>query len=194
MESKRKPVREMLSKTTVKAMKEQNIIVKYASNKNSKQGKYSKILHVEFFSGYDLLENMLIARPYIQKRYKIDLGLLELLLYLGPKQFFTQKDYAEMPKQFKYCSIKNLIATGFVSILQNGECMSDHLYRVNRQGSEILRHFYEILSGEKKIQEKADANPLNHKTTRTPFDKKKMDLILKINQLPAPEKKKPLYR
>lgn len=193
MKTKQKPVKERLSKTTLAAMNEQNIAIQYARNKNSKAGKYSKVHHVEFFTGYDLLENMLIARPYIQKRYNIDLGLLELLIYLSPKQFFTQADYAEMPKQFKYCSIKNLMNTGYIGIVQNGECLSNHIYNVNRKGSEIVRHFYEILSGEKKIPE-TRVNKLSLKNTRTPFDKKKMDLIHKINQLPAPEKKKPLYR
>lgn len=193
MKSKQTPVKELLSESTLAAMEEQNIEVKYARNKNSKTGNYLKKLHVEFFCGYDMLELMLIARPYIQKRYNIDLGLLELLLFLSPKQFFTQKDYAEMPKQFKYRSIKNLLATGFVSIIQNGECLADHLYRVNRKGSEIVRHFYEILSGEKKIPEVPYRNPLAKTGTRTAYDKKRMDLIKKINQLPAPDSKKPLY-
>ncbi|MFH6944620.1 hypothetical protein [Flavobacterium sp. FlaQc-50] len=190
---KRKPVKELLSKDTVDTMKEQNIKVKHAYNGKSRNPKYCKVLHVEFFTGYDLLEILIVARPYIQKRYNIDQGLLELLLYLSPKQFFTQKDYAEMPKQFKYCSIKNLMDTGFIGILQKGENLSKHIYHVNRQGSELVRHFYEILSGEKKIPEDYN-NPLARKKTRTPFDKKKMDLIAALNQLPAPEKKKALYR
>lgn len=189
---KNKSVKEMLSEDTLKAMKKQKMVIKYAANKNSKTGKYSKTLHLEFFAGYDMLENMIVARPYIQKRYNIDLGLLELLLYLGPKQYFTQSDYAEMPKQYKYRSIKNLIGTGFVSIVKNGEHLGKHIYKVNRQGSEIIRHFYEVLSGEKKIPERAE-NPLARKRTATAFDKKKMDLIRQINQLPAPEKKKSLY-
>jgi hypothetical protein len=188
----RKPVKEILSEDTLKAMKKQKMVIKYAANKNSKKGKYSKTLHLEFFEGYNLLENMIVARPYIQKRYNIDLGLLEILLFLGPKQFFTQKDYADMPKQYKYRSIKNLMNTGFVSIVQNGENLGKHIYRVNRQGSEIIRHFYEILSGEKKIPERPDYNHLARKNAN-PFDKKKFDLIKRINQLPAPEKKKPLY-
>jgi hypothetical protein len=193
MKSKRKPVKEMLSKSALDIMKEQNMTIKYAENKNSKQGKYSKTLHLEFFSGYDLLENIIVARPYIQKRYKIDRQLLELLLFLAPKQYFTQQDYGGMPKQFKYGSIKNLMNTGFISIVQNGEHMGKHLYRVNRKGSEIVRHFYEILSGEKKIPETSYVNPLAKKSKQNAFDKKRMELIQKINQLPAPDSKKPLY-
>lgn len=190
---KRKPVKQMIPKGALKSIEEQGITVRYKANGRATKEKYSKLKNLEFFPGYDLLENLLVARPYIQKRYKIDLGLLELLLYLSPKQYFTQKDYAEMPKQFKYCSIKNLMNTGFVGIVQTGGCLSDHMYHVNRHGSEIVRHFYEIISGEKKIPEDY-TNPLARKKTRTPFDKKKMDLILQINQLPAPEKKKALYR
>lgn len=190
---KRKPVKECVPKGALKAIEEQGIIIKYKGNGKSKHVKYSKLKHLEFFSGYDLLENLLITRPYIQKRYNIDLGLLELLLFLSPKQFFTQKDYAEMPKQFKYCSIKNLMNTGFVGIVQTGGCLSDHMYHVNKKGSELVRHFYEILSGEKKIPENY-INPLSRVKSRTPFDKKKMDLIKRINLLQAPEKKKALYR
>lgn len=189
----RKPVREMIPKGALKSIKEQGIAVRYKAKGKSVGVKYAKVRNLEVFTGYDLLENMLVARPYIQKRYNIDLGLLELLIFLSPKQYFTQKDYAEMPKQYKYCSIKNLMNTGFVGIIQTGSCLSDHIYNVNKKGSEIVRHFYEVLSGEKKIPEDY-TNPLARKKSRTPFDKKKMDLIEKINLLPAPEKKKALYR
>lgn len=188
----RKPVQEMLSEDTLEALKENNLTIRYAQNGKSVKEKYCKSTRLEFFRGYDFLENVLVARPYIQKRYNITICLFELLLYLSPKQFFTQKDYAEMPKQFKYASIKNLLNTGFISIVQSGSSLDRHLYQVNRKGSEIVRHYYEVLSGEKKIDESYN-NPLARKKTRTAFDKKKMDLISKINQLPAPENKKSLY-
>ena len=187
-----KPVKEMLSEDTLNAMKKNNMKISYKHNGKSKNVKYSKEMHLKFFRGYNLLENLVVARPYIQKKYNIDLSLFEVLLYLSPKQYFTQKDYCAIPKQYTYGSIRNLMATGYVSIVQNGDALHRNLYRVNRKGSEIVRHFYEILAGEKKFDESYD-NPLARKKTRTPFDKKKMDLILQINQLPAPEKKKPLY-
>lgn len=187
-----KPVRELLTKDTLAVMKENNFKVKYNHKGKSEKVKYSKVKHLEFFRGYDFLENVIVARPYIQKKYNLDICLFELLLFLSPKQFFTQKDYAQMPKQYKYCSIKDLLNTGYISVIQSGSSLDRHLYRVNRKGSEIVRHFYEILSGEKKMDE-TYGNPLARKKTRTAFDKKKMDLITQINQLPAPEGKKPLY-
>jgi len=190
---KKKSVKEMVSADTYKTLKENNVKLVYDYNSESKKNKYSKQFNLKLFEGYDLLENFIVARPYIQKKYKIDLGLFEILLYLHGKKFFTQKDYSEMPKQFKYRSIKNLIKTGYVGIVQNGENLGKHVYRLNTNASIIIKEFYEVLSGEKKFLEDS-GNPLARKKTRTAFDKKKMDLILKINQIPAPEKKKPLYQ
>lgn len=182
-----------LSESAQKILKKHQIKI---SRKNQGRGltvKYAKSKQLEMLDGYDLLENMMVARPYIQRRYDIDLGLLEVLLYLAPKSYFTQKDYAEMPKQFKYRSLNNLLDTGFFTVLQLGENMEQHLYTVNPQGNIIVRHFYEILSGEKKISEHADSNPLARKTNRAPFDRKKMQLIHKLNLLGPPEKKKGYY-
>ena len=190
---KKKPVKEMVSQNVLDALKEADIKLVYDYNAEAKKNKYSKQFNLKFFEGYDFMENLIVVRPYIQKKYKIDLGLLELLLYLHGKKFFTQKDYAETPKQFKYRSIKNLLNTGYVGIVQNGENLAKHIYKLNAIGAAIVKEFYELLSGEKRFSEDY-TNPLARKKTRTAFDKKKMDLILKINQAPAPEKKKPLYR
>lgn len=183
----------MVSVHVQKRMEQQNMRLTYEAREDSKKNKYSKQLHVKYFEGYDLLENLLVARPYIQKKHGIDLGLFELLLCLYGKKYFTQKDYAELPKQFKYRSVKNLLNTGFVVVVQNGENLGKHIYKLNSVGANIIKEFYEVLSGEKQYSEKYN-NPLARKKTRTAFDKRKMELIMKINRDPAPEKKKPLYR
>lgn len=194
MGNKSKPT-DKISKRTVKFLKENDYVVSYNNAGKSKDFKYSKAKHLAIFKGYDLLENMIVVRQYVQKRYDIDLGLLEILLYLVPKQYFTQLDYREMPKQFRYCLLKNLIETGYVSILQEGRNASYHLYKINRKGHEIVTCFYETLSGERTISEnRYDLNPLLKKKETSAFDKKRMDLISKINQLPAPEAKKGFYQ
>jgi hypothetical protein len=190
----KKKASEMVSKNTLENLEKKNINLRYNLKGKSKTAKYSKQHHLHVFRGYDLLENLIAIRPYIQKKNNIDLGLLEILLYLSSRQFFTQADFREMPKQLKYGSIKNLIATGFVGIVQEGENLGKHVYKINRKGHEIVRNFYELLSGEKNISENQYENPLTRKKTRTPFDKKRMDLITKINQLPAPETKKGFYQ
>lgn len=189
-----KKASEMVSKNTLENLEKKNINLRFNHKGKSKTVKYSKQQHLHVFRGYDLLENLIAVRPYIQKKNNIDLGLLEILLYLSSRQFFTQADFREMPKQLKYGSIKNLIATGFVGIIQEGGNLGKHVYKINRKGHEIVRNFYELLSGEKSISENQYENPLTRKKTRTPFDKKRMDLITKINQLPAPETKKGFYQ
>src|SRR5690606_4561381 len=119
----------------------------------AKKPKYTRPKEINIFQGYDLLENMIVVRQYVQKKHNIDLGLLETLLYLNPRQYFTQADYAEMPKQFKYCSIKNIIATGYIATLQQGTDLGKNVYKVNRKGHEIVCEFYELLSGERKFME-----------------------------------------
>jgi len=185
---------EMVSKNTLENLKIKGLKLRWNMMGKSKTIKYSKEKHLLVFKGYDLLENLIVVRQYIQKKNNIDLGLLEILLYLSSRQYFTQSDFTEMPKQLKYGSIKNLIATGFVGIIQEGGNLGKHVYKVNRKGHEIVKNFYELLSGEKKICETQYENPLTRKRTRTPFDKKRMDLITKINQLPAPESKKGFYQ
>lgn len=189
-----KKVTETVSEDTLKTLKKKNLKLRFNILGKSKANKYSKETRLLVFKGYDLLENMIVVRQYIQKKNNIDLGLLEVLLYLFPKPYFTQADYASIPKQFRYGSIRNLMATGFVSIVQEGSDLGKNLYKVNRKGHEIVCNFYELLSGEKKISDTRYENPLMNKKTRTPFDKKRMDLIKKINLLPAPESKKGLYQ
>lgn len=190
---KRAAIKDVLSESAMAIIKENGISVTKKYNGRATTVKYSKAQHIEVFLGYDLLENFIVARPYIQKRYKIDLCLLELLLYLSPKQYFTMIDYRNMPKQFKYSTMKNLLNTGYISVLQAGSAMDKHLYCVNNKGSIIVRHFYEILSGEKKISEESFINPLALKRNTSTFDKKRMALIEKLNQSEVPESKRKLF-
>lgn len=188
-------VTDQFSKSTLDALKKSGHELRFNLSGKSKEIKYSKKNRLLVFRGYDLLENMIVVRQYVQKKHKIDISLLEVLLYLAPKQYFTQLDYREMPKQFKYCLLKNLINTGFVGILSEGKKSIDNLYKINRKGHEIVTEFYELLSGEKKMSEtRYDMNPMLNKKKRTAFDKKKMDLIYKINQLPVPESKKGFFQ
>jgi len=188
-----KKAKDLVSKEAMEIIKAKRCRLRLDKQSRAKKPKYTKIKELYVFQGYDLLENMIVVRQYVQKKHNIDLGLLEVLLYLNPKQYFTQADYADMPKQFKYQSIKNLIATGFVATLQHGTDLGKNVYKVNRKGHEIVCEFYELLSGEKKFQENSN-NPMSKKKNRSAFDKKRMDLIKKINLLPAPESKKGLYQ
>jgi len=191
---------DMVSKNVQNALKCKGLTLSYNRSGKSKKVKYKrptkaapKPKALPFFRGYDLLENMMVVRQYIQKKNNIDIGLLEILLYLAPKQYFTQADYKEMPKQFTYCYMSNLVKTGYIVPVQAGTSNGKKIFTVNRKGQEIVRNFYELLSGEKLISEVL-YQPLTKKKGQTTIDKKRMDLITKINRLPVSESKKALFQ
>ena len=185
-------VKNKLSVSAKKAVKENRIHLSFQDNPNSRANKYSKPKMVKLLQGYDLCENLLLVRPYIQHRYNIQLKLLELLLYLKAKLLFTQDDYREIPKNFTYRSIRSLLDLGYVDTVQKGENLGKNVYTLSRKGVEIVKHFYECLSGEKRIPENF-TNPLSRPSANT-LDKKRYSLIKKLNQLPAPESKKSYYQ
>ena len=192
---KKKLVEDIISPQTVELLKKNNVKVTFDDYKESVKNKYSKDLvanNTTIYEGFDLLENLIVVRPYIQKKHDINQGLLELLLYLYGKKIFSQADYGILPKQFTYGSIKNLIDTGYVAILQEGADLSQHVYKLNVHGAAIVREFYGLLSGEIKFSDNFH-NPFTNKKMRDDIDIKRLDLIRKLNQLPAPDKKKPLY-
>lgn len=181
--------KEILSADTQKTLTESNSSVNF--NKLKKE-KYSK-KEFTIDRGFDLLERLIIVRPYIQKKYDLTIDLLELLLYLHGKKLFTQADFAEIPKQFSYASIRNILDTGHVVIAQEGVDLSKHVYKLSVHATHGIEDFYELLSGEKKFPEYTLMNPLSKKRDAAAIDKKRMRLIKKINLLPPPEKHKNLY-
>jgi hypothetical protein len=186
---KRKTIPELVSKETRKTLRKNNTRVLHNQN-SSHRKKYTKLRTVYYQQGYDFLELLILVRPYIKKKYKISTELLDILLYLGGKKIFMQADLAELPKQFTYSSIRNLLKTGFITVLQDGGSLGDHVFTLTTTTKNIFKEFYGLLSGELKFPED-NTNPLKKSTAA--IDKKRMQLIKKINAIPAPEKNKPLY-
>lgn len=186
-----KAAENIVGKEAFKSLKEQGVKFKPRNDKKSKANKYSKDRYLHIYRGYNLLENSIVIRHYIQKRYSIDYNFLEILLYLFPKQYFTSTDYGELPKQYTRRTMRSMLKSGYINIMQKGSNLNRHVYCLNRAGKEIVIHYYECLSGEKKVLETTD-NPMTRSDVNK-FTKKKMDLIRKINQLPVPESKKGLF-
>lgn len=156
--------------------------------------KYSraKAKEVNLYEGYDMLEHFLIARQYICKRYKIKIGLLEVLLHFAaPKnQFFSQKDWVLVPKQLAYSRLQPMLDKGFVSIQSEGANLAEHLFTLSNQGFAIVRGFYQYLSGERIMPERYTPQS---KPDACAFDKKAFNFIQKVNSEPKNDKLKPLY-
>jgi hypothetical protein len=187
---KKDSVTNLVSKTTRKELAKNGGKVIFNELGNSKKNKYSKTRNIYYYKGYDMLELLIVVRPYIRAKYNISFLLLDILLYLGGKKIFMQADFGELPKQLTFSSIKHMLKSGHVVILQDGGALTRHVFTLSTTTKNILKEFYGLLSGELKFPEGND-NPLVRSTAT--IDKKRMDLIKKINAAPAPEKHKPSY-
>jgi len=161
----------------------------FERNKKSKY-KRDQILLVD---GFDFLEYSLVVRPFIQKKYGIEVRLLEMLLYLYPRQVFTHADYKEMPKPFSYSRLYSLRKTGLVVIFSEGKRSGGNLYCLSKQAKQIVTDYYKHLSGERKITENAEHNPLAL-TKKGKHNDKRMGLIEKMNSMEPSALKKSLYQ
>jgi hypothetical protein len=73
------------------------------------------------------------------------------------------------------------------------EAYDKRIYCLNTIGRNIVVTFYEYLSGEKKIPEDSKFNPLANKSNLVKFDKKRMEMIKKLNKLEVSEHNKHLF-
>ena len=149
--------------------------------------KYSKSQFAQIYKGYDFLENLLTVRTYIQKHYAIDFATLELLLKLMGMKVFTRAEYAEAPRDFGFLRFNTFLELGYVNIVSDHYDVEKRLFTLSTKGKNIVTNFYMYLSGEKKIPEDAVNNPMANSKKQVAYDKKKLELIKKMNQLPMPE-------
>lgn len=147
--------------------------------------KYTKDQYLSIYKGYDFLENLYVVRIYIQKRYKIEWGLLELLLKLMAIKVFSRSEYASLPKKkYTYRRLSSVMESGYINMVSNHADTEQRLYSLSTKGRNIVINFYQHLSGEKKIPTDAASNPMAKKSEQVNYDKKKMALIEKLNELP----------
>ena len=158
-----------------------------------KEVKYSKIQFVKIYKGYDMLENIFTVRTYIQKHYDIDWPTLELLIKLMGMRLFTRKEYGEIPKEFGFSKFKTFLEQERIVLVSDHSDVEKRLFILSTKSKNIVTNFYMYLSGEKKIPEDYVNNPMFNSNKAVAFDKKKRELIKKMNQLPVPEHKKKLF-
>ncbi|MGV6830294.1 MAG: hypothetical protein ACWA5P_01870 [bacterium] len=140
-------------------IKEQEIRIKPTKSK-----KYFKKKNAAtFLNGYDLLENQYIVRSNIQKRHGIPLAFLELLLKLAGMKVFTSTDfYNEVPSKIRTKkSLIYLVQEGWCCAVRNPtkpRHTNQLVYCLDTKGKNIVRSYYEMLSGEKPIPETWSVN------------------------------------
>lgn len=151
------------------------------------QEKYSKKQFLQIYKGYDFLENLLTVRTYIQKHYDIDFPTLELLLKLMGMKVFTRAEYGAVPKDFGFNRFNTFLELGYINLVSDHYDVEKRLFSLNTKAKNIVVNFYAHLSGEKKIPEDGRNNPMFNKKKQVAYDKKKVELIKRLNQLPVPK-------
>lgn len=152
-----------------------------------------KYQYVKEVGDCDILEHFHIVKHYFTAVKKIRLPLLEILLALYPKQFFTNKDYNFIIKQYTYNRITLLEKKGYIVLFSKDVNKLHGVYCLSTKAKHIVKDFYACLSGEKKMTEDYTINPIFSKNPST-MDKKKAKIITALNKLEVPEYKKPLFK
>jgi hypothetical protein len=171
---------------TLELLHEMGIFVKA---KHEKKPKY-----VFCNQGYDLLENLFVVRHYVCKTKKISLRILEILLKLYPMNYFTYKDYYELPKHFQLVRADYLIKAGLmVEIKEKQKDRTESIFKLSTKACNTVKDFYKYLSGEKQIPEEKRHNYMTRKDA-TEIDKLRFEFIKKMNRTEPSESKKELYK
>tara|TARA_B100000809_G_scaffold209592_1_gene212628 strand:+ start:2238 stop:2795 length:558 start_codon:yes stop_codon:yes gene_type:complete len=178
-----------LDKGIQKSLKGESIRVNYLQEED----KYSKDRYHQVYKGYDFLGDISTVRAFIQKKHDIDWNTLELLLKLMALKVFSFDSFKDVPKRFHLNRWSEFLTWGYVNLIMDHEAYDKRIYCLNTIGRNIVVTFYEYLSGEKKIPEDSKFNPLASKSNLVKFDKKRMEMIKKLNKLETPEHNKHLF-
>jgi len=168
-----------LDKSVQKTLKGKNISINYAENNN----KYTNTKFFNVYRGFDFLGNIYVVRSYVQKKNNITWATLEILLKLMEYKFFSVRMFLDVPRNFSNLKWTTFLEKDFVNLVMDHNEYKEKVYCLNTRGRMIVTSFYEYLSGEKKIPEDSVHNPMANEETKVPFDKKKLDMIKRLNKL-----------
>jgi len=155
--------------------------------------KYSKVRFQKVYRGYDMLEDLYTVRTYINKRYKLDRHILEILLKLSGMKLFTRAMYSDISKSFTWSRWDSILDSGYINLVMNHYDVEQRIFTLSTTGRNIVAKFYKYLVGEEKIPLESNKNPMVNKNTKIAFDKKKVDVIKKLQDKEVPEHKRYLF-
>lgn len=163
--------------------------------KNAKSGQeyFSKPKFLEIYTGYDFLENLGVTITYMTKKHKIELRLLYLLLHLmGHKKGITVTAYEAYPKGLNHTKIDSLVKEGWINLFQEASSKRNNIYTMSTKGKNFVIEFYELLVGVQKFNQSSKINPMA-KDDANAYDKKRNEVLKKINNLPMKDYIDSLY-
>lgn len=135
-------------------------VLNQQTKSRSKYSTFQKTHRINFRLGFDLLQYNIVVRPFICKLHRIKHPLeLDALLYLYPIQFFTTKDFAELPLRQYNITLKSCVDTGYLKNVVVGFHKDRSVYSLSDFGINIVQDYYQYLSGEKTINDGKYKNP-----------------------------------
>jgi len=156
---KTKDLKSLVTSRTRARLDSRHTSLKADTRTNKKSPKHTKRYYLNFFEGYDGLSDFIYAWEYVRRTYKINIDVLEVLLYFYPKNYFVIDDFEDIPSsrtgrpytQARRAT-KILERKGyFAEVTQGRRRGNEILYTLSPLAKSIVRNFYDCLSGEKKF-------------------------------------------
>lgn len=157
-------------------------VIESQRDKHQYSKSNKKILH--FNRDCNLMENLFYIRRYIQKKYKISLRHLEVLIFFYPKNYFQYKEFSHI-EAYHNKNIQVYIDKNFINLVSLSKAPRRNVYTLSPMGKKIVRDFYAYLSGVKVINPDSPNNPI--KNTKA-YDKKVNDGLRIIRNLKSNQK------
>lgn len=144
-----------LGLSTRKALARQNIRIgpyKFNGHYMSKYSRFNEKVKLTFINGYDLLQFNIAVRPEIKRIYGIKKDIeLDAILYLFPIQFFSMKDFKELPLENHSLGLQTMVDLDYIepSLIKHKEDNNFiQIYTLSKRSKDIVMHYYQLLSGE----------------------------------------------
>ncbi|AGO48820.1 hypothetical protein Phi13:2_gp081 [Cellulophaga phage phi13:2] len=182
-----------LSESTRKTIIANKAKISNSSSNPKLKRKYNredKTVLYNFVEGYNLLQHLIVVRPFICKLYNIKhYSELEALLYLFPIQFFTLDDFRQLGLKQHNLHIKTMEDLGYIELCVKKVDSAGNIYKLTERSLNAVMDFYKYLSGEKTITIKSDLNPFrSSKVSRIDRIREKLMLKLKTESKRSPDK------
>lgn len=131
-----------------------NVKLYFPKGPNTNMGKYSMYnakIKEYFITGFDLLRFNIAVRPEVRRIFNIKKDIeIDALLYLFPMQYFTRRDYEELPLKQYNLHLKTMIDLGHIELFLDKFDVNNgtKIYRLTNRAKDIVMTYYKMLSGE----------------------------------------------
>tara|TARA_R110000782_G_scaffold69312_1_gene139471 strand:+ start:4117 stop:4698 length:582 start_codon:yes stop_codon:yes gene_type:complete len=111
---------------------------------------------------YDYLKYFRIVRYWAKRTHGVGLADIEMLFFLYSEKLFKRTDFNEYEEIFSWDvnRFQALLSDGWISVWRKPKGSEASLYEVSYKGKRLMVSIYKKLSGEEKISETAQKNPI----------------------------------